>query len=60
MGDDTPQYWYNTETGQVEEGRRSDWKKVLGPYPTREAASRALEQARARTAAWEAEEEAER
>ncbi|CAM5780316.1 SPOR domain-containing protein [Cellulomonas persica] len=60
MGDDTPQYWYNTATKQVEEGRRSDWKDVLGPYSSREEALHALEKARSRTAAWEAEEEAER
>ncbi|UJP39280.1 SPOR domain-containing protein [Cellulomonas palmilytica] len=60
MSDDAKQYWYNTATGQVEEGQRSDWSKVMGPYPTREAAQHALEQARARTAAWDAQDEAER
>ncbi len=60
MGEDTREYWYNTETGQVEEGRRSDWSKVMGPYPSREAAGHALEQARARSAAWDAQDEAER
>jgi len=52
-------YWYNTDTGEVEQGRRSDWSKVMGPYPSREAATHALEQARARTQAWD-EEDAER
>ncbi len=52
------QYWYNTETGQVEEGsQRSSWTHLLGPYPTREAAQQALEQARRRTETWEAEDE---
>jgi len=54
------EYWYNTESGEVEEGRRSDWSKVMGPYPTREAAQHALEQARARSAAWDAQDEADR
>jgi hypothetical protein len=53
-------YWYNTETHEVEEGRQSDWSKLMGPYPTREEAAHAIEKARARTKAWEADEEAER
>ncbi|WP_402464682.1 SPOR domain-containing protein [Isoptericola aurantiacus] len=51
---DEKQYWYNTETGQVEEGvQRSSWTHVLGPYPTRDAAEHALEQASRRNEAWE-------
>jgi hypothetical protein len=49
------QYWYNTETGEVEEGHRSRWTNLMGPYPTREAAEHALEQARQRNDAWEDE-----
>ncbi len=49
----TEQFWFNTRTGRVEEGRISDWSGVLGPYPTREAAARALETARARSDAWD-------
>ncbi len=56
MGD----YWYNTETGAVEEGRQSDWSKLLGPYPTREAAAAALSTAKARTEAWDKEDEERR
>ena len=46
-------FWFNTTTGEVEEGRVSDWSVVLGPYPTREAAAHALETARSRSAAWD-------
>ena len=52
------EYWYNTETHEVEEGHRSDWSKLMGPYPTREAAQGALSQAKARTESWDREDEA--
>ena len=51
-----PEYWFNVETKQVEEGRQSDWSVLMGPYPTREEAERALETARARTEQWDEEE----
>lgn len=47
------EYWFNTETQQVEEGHQSDWTNLLGPYPTREAAERALETAQANTERWD-------
>ncbi|MDO5724173.1 MAG: SPOR domain-containing protein [Flaviflexus sp.] len=53
-GDD--EYYYNTETGEVEQGRCSLWSKVMGPYPTAEEAARALEIARQRNAEAEAQE----
>ena len=46
-------YWFNLETRQVEEGRQSSWDKLMGPYPTREAAEHALERADERTATWD-------
>lgn len=49
------EYWYNTETGQVEEGRQSSWVSRMGPYPTREAAQAALDRAAGRTDAWDEE-----
>ena len=49
------EFWFNTRTGAIEEGRVSDWSDVLGPYPTREAAAKALDTARARSAAWDRE-----
>ncbi|GCE76977.1 SPOR domain-containing protein [Cellulomonas biazotea] len=50
------EYWFNTETHAVEEGRHSDWSKLMGPYPTREAAEHALARAKERTEAWDKEE----
>ncbi|OJV76467.1 MAG: hypothetical protein BGO37_10415 [Cellulomonas sp. 73-92] len=55
-----PEFWFNTRTGAVEEGRVSDWSEVMGPYPTREAAARALATARARTEAWDREDREDR
>lgn len=49
------EYFYNTRTHEVEEGRRSDWSQVMGPYATREEAQAALETARSRNEAWEAQ-----
>ncbi len=51
------EFWFNTATGEVEEGRVSDWAVVLGPYPTREAAAHALDTARSRSAAWDREDQ---
>ncbi len=53
------EYYYNIATGQVEQGKVSDWANRLGPYPTREEAQHALERARARSQAWEDEERTE-
>lgn len=50
-----PEYYFNIRTHEVEEGRVSDWSQVMGPYPTREAATKALETARSRTEAWDAQ-----
>jgi hypothetical protein len=47
------EWYYNLETHEVEEGLISDWTKRIGPYPTREAAERALETAARRTAEWD-------
>jgi hypothetical protein len=54
------QYWYNTATREVEEGHRSTWKNLMGPYPTREAAEQALARAAARTQAWDEQDERDR
>lgn len=51
------QYWYNTETGQVEEGHRSSWTHLMGPYGSRAEAQRALERARSRSESWDQEDE---
>lgn len=49
------EYWFNTESGEVEVGRVSPWDKVMGPYPTYEAAAHALESAHERTEEWDEE-----
>ncbi len=54
------EFYFNTQTHEVEEGRRSDWSVLMGPYPTREAAARALETAHERTEAWDRQDEADR
>ncbi|WP_454300605.1 SPOR domain-containing protein [Salana multivorans] len=48
-------YYYNLTTGEVERGQQSTWTERIGPYPTREAAQRALDTARRRTEAWDEE-----
>lgn len=51
-------YYYNTKTGEVEQGLVSDWSDRMGPYPTREAAASALSTAAQRNRDWDAEERA--
>ena len=51
------QYWFNTDTKQVEKGPQSHYTNRMGPYPTAEAAARALDTAAARTEAWDDEDE---
>ena len=52
-------YWYNVDTGQVEEeGSRSRDDQVMGPYDTREQAAAALQHARENTERWDAEDKA--
>jgi hypothetical protein len=51
------QYWYNTQTGEVEEGHRSSWTHLMGPYSTRAQAQQALASAKARNESWEKEDE---
>lgn len=49
-------FYYNLTTGQVEAApRKGQAKDLMGPYPTREAAAAALDQARRRTEAWDDE-----
>ncbi len=54
-----PQFWFNTRTGQVEpDATRSRGEDLMGPYPTYEAAARALQTARERTEKWDEEDRA--
>lgn len=50
-------YYFNLETREVEQGRRSPWTRRMGPYATREEAEKALEAAAARTEEWDREDE---
>jgi hypothetical protein len=51
------EYWFNVVTHQVEEGPQSDWTQLLGPYPSRAEAEKALEKVRQRNEAWDAEDD---
>ncbi|WP_058234071.1 hypothetical protein [Devriesea agamarum] len=47
------EFFYNTVTGQVEEGQQSPVHQLMGPYATREDAAHAFEIAKRRNEAWE-------
>lgn len=51
------EFYFNTATGEVEEGKPSSWMARMGPYRTREEAAQALEIARRRNAAWRDDDE---
>ena len=53
------QWWFNTKTQEVEEGAQSLASDRVGPFETREEASRANEIIAARARAWAAEDAAE-
>jgi hypothetical protein len=57
MTDADEEFWFNVQTRTVEQGRHSSWEQRLGPYPTREAAARAIEDAHGRTEAWDVADE---
>ncbi|MDO5644947.1 MAG: SPOR domain-containing protein [Dermabacter sp.] len=52
------EYYYNVQTAQVEEGPHSPADHLMGPYATREDASRALEIAQERNEKWDEEDRA--
>ncbi|NHU84394.1 SPOR domain-containing protein [Kocuria sp. JC486] len=47
------EYWFNLNTRQVEEGPRSDYSQLMGPYSSREDAQRALQTAAENTQRWD-------
>ncbi|MGR0221766.1 SPOR domain-containing protein [Agromyces sp. ZXT2-6] len=53
------QFWYNLNTGEVEEGMVSPAVERVGPFETRAEAEQALEILRANSAKWAEEEAAE-
>ena len=52
-------YWYNTRTGQVEDGPQSLSVDRIGPFTTREEAARANEIVAERARRWAEEDEVE-
>ena len=51
------QYWFNVRTGKVQtDYDKSQSKDLMGPYPSREAASKALQTAAERTQKWDEQE----
>ncbi|MDO4241817.1 MAG: SPOR domain-containing protein [Microbacteriaceae bacterium] len=62
MGDlqgNSEKYWFNTKTGQVEQGAQSLSSDRLGPFDTAEEAANAQQKVQDRAAEWQAEEAAE-
>lgn len=53
------QFWYNTSTGEVEEGQQSLASELVGPFATREDAMQAPERLRENARKWAEEEAAE-
>lgn len=51
--DPATSFYFNTETGEVEQGYVSDWTDRMGPYRTREEAQNALQRAAQRNRAWD-------
>ncbi|WP_150462433.1 SPOR domain-containing protein [Nesterenkonia ebinurensis] len=51
-------YWYNMTTGEVEQGAKSGWRHLLGPYKTYAEAARALEKVEQRNEEWDNEDDA--
>lgn len=52
------EFWFNTKTHQVEEGMVSPAVDRAGPYATRQEAEHAMEQIKANSEKWAAEEAA--
>ncbi|NKX93140.1 SPOR domain-containing protein [Sanguibacter hominis ATCC BAA-789] len=56
---DDGEYYFDTATGQVTQGKQGAWSTRMGPYKTREEAEHALDKARAASDAWDAEDRRE-
>lgn len=51
------EFWFNTHTGEVEEGKQSLALYRLGPFETRAEAERAVETVAERARAWNEEDD---
>lgn len=56
---ETKRYWYNTRTGEVEDGPQSLATDRIGPFATADEARNALEIVKRRSEEWAAEDAAE-
>ena len=57
MVDEHDQWWYNLVTGEVEFGAGAPNSERLGPYATKDEAEHALQRARERNDAWDAQDD---
>lgn len=55
MSDD--QWYYDVATGEATQGKVTGWENRMGPYATRGEALAALEKAKARNEAWDAQDD---
>jgi len=51
------EYWFNTKTGQVEEGKQTLAFYRIGPFSTRSEAEHALETLAKRSSEWKEEDQ---
>ncbi len=51
------QWYYDIATGEAAQGKVAGWENRMGPYATRAEAEAALEKAKARNEAWDAQDE---
>lgn len=59
MTDQQPEFWFNTRTGEVEEGKQSISSERLGPFTSREDAAHANEKLAENARKWAEEDAAE-
>jgi hypothetical protein len=57
MSEQETEFWFNMQTGEVEEGKQSLALYRIGPFDNREDAENALEIIAERSAAWADEED---
>lgn len=55
--DELHQWWYNVDTGETEFGPGAPNAERMGPYATQQDAEHALDLARQRNEAWDAQDE---
>lgn len=51
------QWYYDIKQGRAVQGKVTNWDSRMGPYATRGQAEAALERARARNDAWDAQDD---